>query len=128
MRYLMLIHENPSGWQHPTFAHRDETEPTEIATMQREFDAVLAELVESGEFVSGYPLADPALTRSVRVRDGRTLVSDGPRADAKEQLAGYFVVDCESWERVEEIAVRFPSARFGAVEIRPVMVHSGSEM
>lgn len=68
------------------------------------------------------------MTRSVRVRDGRTLVSDGPPAEANEQLAGYFMVDCETWERVEEIAGRFPSARFGAVEIRPVMVHSGSEM
>jgi hypothetical protein len=54
--------------------------------------------------------------------------TDGPFADAKEQLAGYFLVDCASQERVEEIARRFPDARNGGVEIRPVMDLSGMEM
>ncbi len=128
MRYLMLIHEDPARWRHRTSGHHEGADSTAIAGVHREFDAMLAELAESGEFVSGYPLADPALTRSVRVRDGQLLVSDGPPAAAEERLAGYLMVDCESWERAEEIAGRLSSARYGAVEIRPVMVHSGSEM
>lgn len=127
MRFLMLIYDNPSRWEHPTFAHHDGTEPAEIAVLQQQFDQLLAELTESGEYVSGYPLADPALTRYVRVRGDQVLVSDGPHAESKEQLAGYFVVDCENWQRAEDIAARFPSTRFGPIEIRPVMVSSGNE-
>lgn len=128
MRFLMLIHDNPSRWEHPTFAHHDGTDPEQVKVWQAEFDALLAEISDSGEYVSGVPLADPKYAKSVVVRDGRTIVSDGPHAETKEQLAGYFIVDVESAERAEEIARRFPSTRFGPIEIRPVMVASGTEM
>jgi hypothetical protein len=128
MRFLMLIHDNPDRWEHPTFAQHDGIEQSELAAMRQQFDDLIAELVESGEYVSGYSLAAPALTRSVRVRGGNTTVSDGPHAAGTEQLAGYLVIDCESWERAEAIAARMPSTRFAPIEIRPVMVHSGSEM
>lgn len=73
-------------------------------------------------------LAHPAKTRSVRVRDGVPVTTDGPYVETKEQLAGYFVLDCESLERAEEIAASFPDARFAAVEVHPIMDLSGQEM
>jgi hypothetical protein len=78
--------------------------------------------------VAGEALADPALTKHVRGREGVPVITDGPYLEAKEQLAGYFVVDCESPERAAEIAARFPDARFAAVEVRPIMDMSGQEM
>jgi hypothetical protein len=66
--------------------------------------------------------------RTVRVRDGVPATTDGPFGEAGEQLAGYFVADCESLERATEIAARFPDARFAAVEVRPIMDLSGQEM
>jgi hypothetical protein len=64
----------------------------------------------------------------VRVRDGATHVTDGPFVEAKEFLAGYYIVDCETVERANELAARIPDARFTAVEVRPVMESSGMEM
>ncbi|MDE9366703.1 YciI family protein [Luteipulveratus sp. YIM 133132] len=127
MRFLMLIHDNPRRWAHPTFAQHG-SPPEDIARWQQELDDLLAELNDSGEYVSGLPLADPARSRTVRVVDEEMTVVDGPLAEAKEQLAGYMVLDCASWERAEEIAGRFPSSRFGPIELRPVMFASGAEM
>jgi len=67
------------------------------------------------------------LGASVRLRDGVLTATDGPFADAKEHMAGFFIVDCESRERAIEIASRFPDARNGGVEVRPVMDLSGME-
>ncbi|KNX38521.1 YciI family protein [Luteipulveratus halotolerans] len=127
MRFLMLIHDNPRRWEHPTFAQHG-SDPADIARWQRELDTLLSELEESGEYVSGLPLADPARTRTVRVVDDEMLVVDGPYAETKEQLAGYLVLECASWERAEQIAGRFPSSRFGPIELRPIMTASGAEM
>lgn len=74
------------------------------------------------------PLADPLHTRVVRVRDGVPVTTDGPYLEAKEQIAGAFVVDCETPERAVEIASHLPDALMGAVEVRPIMGSSGQEM
>ncbi|HEX8768582.1 MAG TPA: YciI family protein, partial [Jatrophihabitans sp.] len=66
-------------------------------------------------------LGDPAQSRTIRFRDGVPAATDGPFVDAKEQMAGYFIVDCATPERAAEIAARFPDARYGGVEIRPVV-------
>ena len=73
-------------------------------------------------------LADPSNTKTVRVRGGVLATTDGPFAETKEQLAGYFVIDSVSLERAIEIAARDPNARFGAVEVRPIMDEAGTEM
>jgi hypothetical protein len=86
------------------------------------------EIEASGEFVNGAALADPATARTVRVRDGVPATTDGPFAESKEQLAGYYVLDCESMERAVEIAARDPAARLWSVEVRPVMAEQGLEM
>jgi hypothetical protein len=88
----------------------------------------MKELTESGELVGGEALADGSHTRTVRVRGGVPAITDGPFAEAKEQLAGYLTVDCDSIERAVDIAARWPDARYWAMEVRPVMDASGTEM
>jgi hypothetical protein len=94
-----------------------------------EADAFLKEFTESGELLSGgVALADPTTGRTVRVRNGLPAVTDGPFAEAKEQLAGFYLLDCESFERATEIVAHDPAARFWAVEVRPIMDEAGTEM
>lgn len=131
MQYLIMIYSNPENWEHPMF-HR---EPGFLALSQeereeviRQADEVWQEINQSGELLGGFALADPALATTIRGRDGVPAATDGPYLESKEQLAGYFIVDCESPERATEIATRFPDARFAAVEVRPIMDMSGQEM
>jgi hypothetical protein len=120
VKYLLLIYSNPKSWDHPLFLQQhDELSDVERAGMTEEFVALMTEISESGELVGSEPLADPASATTVRTRDGVPVTTDGPFAEAKEQLAGYFVLEC-SQERAVAIAARFPDARFGAVEVRPV--------
>ncbi len=131
MKYLIMIYSNPETWEHPMFLHHPDVlalPESERAELVRQGEVLLAEISESGELVDGVALADPATARTARPRDGVPAVTDGPYLEAKEQLAGYFVVDCETRERAAEIALRFPDARLGAVEVRPIMDMSGQEM
>jgi hypothetical protein len=120
VKYMLLIYSNTATWEALSEEQRKE--------MARQHGALIEELMESGEWVGGNPLADPSTTRTVKVRDGVPATTDGPFAEAKEHLAGYDLVDCESLERAEEIAARIPDARLVAVEVRPVMELSGMEM
>jgi hypothetical protein len=78
--------------------------------------------------VGGEALADPSTARAVRVRDGIPAVTDGPFAEAKEQMVGYCVVDCDTQERAVEIAARWPDARLWGMEVRPMLSPGGVEM
>ena len=113
MRYMLLIYANTATWE----ALSEE----ERAALGREHAALVRELVASGEWVGGSPLADESQSRTVRVRDGVPAVTDGPFAEAKEHLAGYDLVDCDGPERAAEIAARIPDARLCAVEVRPLL-------
>lgn len=131
MKYLVMIYANPKNWEHPMFLHNPEflaLPPQERDEVTRQADELREEITRSGEFVVGVALADPGLTRSVRGQDGVPVTTDGPYLEAKEQLAGYFVLDCETPERAADIASRFPDARFAGVEVRPIMEMSGEEM
>lgn len=131
MKYLLLIYSNPESWEHPMFLRTPEflaMSQDERDEMIRQAEALHKEITESGELVVGAALADPVNAKTMRVRDGVPATTDGPYLEAKEQLAGYFVVDCDSPERATEIAARFPDARFAAVEVRPIMGMSGQEM
>lgn len=119
MKYMLLIYSNPTTW---------ETMSQDIEQCMAEVGEIHAELTATGEWVGGEALADPVNTRTVRVRNGAPVVSDGPFLEAKEHLAGYCVFECESLERALEIAARWPDARYNAVELRPVMSDSGTEM
>lgn len=129
MRYVIMIYSNPATWVHPMFLHQHEQlGPEERAAQLDEFGALMKEIIGSGELIDSAALADPVTSRTIRFRDGVPTATDGPFADAKEQMAGYFLVDCETPERAAEIASRFPDARNAGVEIRPVMDLSGMEM
>jgi hypothetical protein len=120
MKYMLLIYNNPATYQAWSEAERGE--------LFGEVDAIMKELTESGELVGGEALADASNTTTVRVREGSVASTDGPFAEAKEQLAGYLMVECESQERAVEIAARWPDARYFAMEVRPVMDTAGTEM
>ena len=131
MKYLVLIYSNRQNWGHPVFARTAEFAAMPQADqdeMHAQLEVLLNEIRATGEFIDGQALADPVLTRTIQSRAGVPAVTDGPYIEAKELLAGYFVIDCESPERATEIASRFPDTRFGAVELRPIMNLSGLEM
>src|SRR5687768_6168740 len=91
------------------------------ATGLEAYAALNEELAASGELVVTEALADPSRTTRVTVRDGQALTTDGPFAEAKELLAGFYLVECETRERAVEIAARVPEAQLGLVEVRPVL-------
>jgi hypothetical protein len=123
VKYLILIYSNPASreiWE----GFSDD----ERAEGFRYYAALTEELAASGELIVTEALADASLTRRVSVRDGRTIASDGPFAEAKELLAGFFLLDCDSVDRAVEIAARVPEAELGLVEVRPVLELGGTEM
>jgi hypothetical protein len=123
VKYLILIYSNPASreiWEGFTDDQRAEG--------FRYYAALADELAASGELIATEALADASSTRRVAVRDGQTLTSDGPFAEAKEQLAGFFLLDCQSAERAVEIAARVPEAELGLVEVRPVLQLGGTEV
>jgi hypothetical protein len=116
VKYLILIWSNPASraaWEGFSDAQRAEGLDYYAALNQ--------ELAASGELVVSEALADPSLARRVLVREDRTITSDGPFAEVKEHLAGFFLVDCQGPERALEIAARVPEAEYGLVEVRPVV-------
>jgi hypothetical protein len=123
VKYLILIYGNPASrkiWEGFSDDQRAEG--------FRYYAALTEELAASGELIVSEALADPSLTTRVSVRDGTTLTSDGPFAEAKELLAGFFLLECESVERAVEVAARVPEAAFGLVEVRPILNLGGMEM
>lgn len=118
MKYLLLIHTNPQTWE-----SLSEDEHNEVFAGHERF---IKMITESGEMVRTDALGDPSQSATVRVRDGVPVVTDGPYVEAKEYLAGYYLVDCESRERAIELAAMIPDAAFNAMEVRPVMF-TGSE-
>jgi hypothetical protein len=127
----MLIYSNPENWEHPLFLHNPQylaLPPDERDEVARAAEALHREIAESGELIVAVALADPIQSLTVRPRDGVPAITDGPYIEAKEELAGYLVVDCDTSERAAEIARRIPDARFGGVEVRPIMSSSGEEM
>jgi hypothetical protein len=123
VKYLILIYSNPASreiWEGFSDDQRAEG--------FRYYAALEEELAASGELIVSEALADPSLTTRVSVRDGQTLTSDGPFAEAKELLAGFFLLECESLDRAVEVAARIPEAELGLVEVRPILQLGGMEM
>jgi hypothetical protein len=123
VKYLLMIYANPVNWGHPVFLRTPaalELSEAERAELAGELSSLLDELRSSGELVSVAALAEPRRARTVRVRHGAVIATDGPFGESKEQMAGAFVIDCATVERAEEIAARWPDARFGTVELRPI--------
>jgi hypothetical protein len=123
VKYVILIHSNPDSravWE--SFSEDEKAEGF------RYYGRIVEDLIASGELIVTHALADPSLARTVTVRDGAAVTTDGPFAEAKEQLAGFFLVECATPERAVEIAARMPEAHFGLIEVRPVLELGGAEM
>jgi hypothetical protein len=123
VKYLIMIYSNPETrkiWEGFSDAERAEGWRYHLALTE--------DLAASGELVISEALADPSLAKRVVVNEGRAMTTDGPYAEAKELLAGFYLVDCESLDRALEHAARIPEAEYGVVEVRPVLDLAGTEM
>jgi hypothetical protein len=94
----------------------------ELKAIYEEYYALSRELRDQGKLISSHELQGSDTATSVRVRDGKTLTTDGPFAETKERLGGYYLIEADSPEEALEWAARIPSARDGVVEVRPVVV------
>jgi hypothetical protein len=111
MQYMILIYSNEQAWE-----SRSEEENNALFGEYFAFsDSIADKTIESA------PLQPSSDTTTVRVRNGETLVTDGPFAETKEQLGGFYLIDVETLDEALEIAGRVPSARFGSIEVRPLM-------
>lgn len=125
MKYLILIYHNPMArklWEEFSDAQRAEG--------LRAYAALNEDLTASGELIATEALADPSLGKRVTVRGGRAVTTDGPFAEAKEHLAGFYLIECESMGRAVEIAAQIPeaAATVATIEVRPVMHYKELEM
>jgi hypothetical protein len=123
VKYLILIYSNPKSravWEELSDEQRVE--------FGRGHAALTEALAASGELIVSEGLADPSMAKRVSVREGRTMTSDGPFAEVKEHLAGFYLVECDSMERAVELAARAPDATYNEVEVRPVFDRSGLEL
>ncbi len=129
MKYVILIHANPEPWGHPTSLYTEEgrAQPPEYhERADREFDQLLEEMSAAGELVSAEALADPGSSTIFGWRPEGHLATDGPYAETKEQLAGFFVIDVADRARAEQIAAQFTHPG-GVVELRPAMGPGGDD-
>ena len=114
MQYMLLIYNDPQAW--------DSMSDDERGAIYNAYGTFTAELQGSGKMVAGDALQARDTATSVRVRDGETLTTDGPFAETKETLGGYYTFEAEDLDGALEIAARIPAARMGgAIEVRPVV-------
>jgi hypothetical protein len=115
VKYIALIHHDPAAWEELSQAERD--------AFNNDAEVFLETVTKSGELVGGaVVLAHPSNAKTVRVPRGTPAVTDGPFAESKEVLAGYYVLDCENIQRaIDVVASGDPAARHFAVEVRPIM-------
>src|SRR5262245_2598823 len=116
MQYMLLIYDRESDWNALSQA--------EQGKIYQEYMTFTKGLKDAGQFVAGDALQPVATATTVRVREGKTLTTDGPFAETKEQLGGYYLVEAKDLDAAIKIAARIPSARLGSVEVRPVVVFS----
>lgn len=113
MRYLLLIYDNEATW---TKFSEDEKRK-----LMAEYGQFSQDLRARGKYVGGAQLQPTATATSIRVRDGKRVVTDGPFAETREQLGGYYIVDAANLDEAIAVAERIPSARLGTIEIRPIV-------
>ena len=112
MKYLLMIYGDERGFE--------QMNEDERHAVYKEYDEFANDLATKGQMVGGDELQSTATATTVRVRDGERMVTDGPFAETKEQLGGYFLVDVEDLDAAIEAAARIPGAKTGSIEVRPV--------
>jgi hypothetical protein len=129
MKYVILIHSNPQPWGHPTGDYIPEQQALPAEQREQgmaEFEALLTELQDNGELITGEALGDPTTSTLFRWQDGKQLSTDGPYSEFKEHLAGFFLIDVSGPERAREIAGKF-SGPGETIELRPTMWPGGED-
>ena len=113
MKYMLLIHDDEQAW--------GKLSETERQRIYGEYGQFGQQIKEAGHYLAGAQLQPTSTATSVRVRDGKRLVTDGPFAETREQLGGYYLVDAKNLDEAIGIAASIPSARMGTIEVRPVV-------
>jgi hypothetical protein len=115
MKYMLLIY----------FEEKQGLSEIERQDCYKESTELAQHLQKSGQYLAANPLHPTSMATSVRVREGKRLVTDGPFAETREQLGGYFLIDAKNLDEAIAIAARIPMARKGTVEVRPIIELSG---
>ena len=113
MRYLCLIYDAESKW---TTMSKSETD-----TFMGEYKAFTEGVQASGQYIGGNALQPTSTATTVRVRQGKVSTTDGPFAETKEQLGGYYLIEAKDLNDAIQVASRIPSAKIGSIEVRPIM-------
>ena len=113
MQYLLLIYENEKHW--------DTVPQDERASLMKEYRAFTESIAASGNYKGGNPLQPTKTATTVRVRNGKRETTDGPFAETREHLGGYYLVDAKDLDEAIAMAERIPAARTGSIEVRPIM-------
>jgi hypothetical protein len=116
MQYLLLIYRNE--------AEQAKLDAAALQKLAGDYGTFTQSIIQSGHFKAGDGLQPTSTATTVRVRDGKTLTTDGPFAETREQLAGYYLVEAKELDTALEIAARIPGAKVGSVEVRPIMVYN----
>src|SRR4051794_386311 len=114
MQYMCLIYDDEQ-----VFHNLPDDERNQV---YGDYGTFTESIREAGSYVAGDALQPTSTATTVRIRDGKTLVTDGPFAETKEQLGGYYLVEAKDMDEALKIAERIPSARYGSIEVRPVVV------
>jgi hypothetical protein len=115
MQYLLMIYRNEAELGKMGAAERKQ--------MTADYGAFTQSIVQSGHFKAGDGLQPTTTATTVRVREGKTLTTDGPFAETREQLGGYYLIDAKDLDTALGIAARIPGAKTGSIEVRPVMIY-----
>jgi hypothetical protein len=115
MQYLLMIYQNEADLGRKDAAARK--------NLTAEYGVFTQSIIQSGHFKAGDGLQPTTTATTVRVREGKTLTTDGPFAETREQLAGYYLVEAKDLDTALGIAARIPGAKTGSIEVRPVMVY-----
>jgi hypothetical protein len=115
MEYMLLIYSSEKAWASMSEAQK--------AKMFGEYTAFTESIVKSGHFKAGAPLQPTTTATTVRMRNGKAVTTDGPFAETREHLGGYYLIEAEDLDQACAIAARIPGAREGSIEVRPVLPH-----
>jgi hypothetical protein len=113
VKYLCLIYENEKRWE--------TMPPAESEAMMNEYFSFTADIRKNGKYVAGEALQPTATATTVRVRNGKVSTTDGPFAETKEQLGGFYLIEAQDLNDAIQVAAKIPSARLGSIEVRPVV-------
>ena len=115
MQYLLMIYQNEAEYA--------KLDAKTAEKNMEEYGAFTQSIIQSGNFKAGDRLQPTITATTVRIRDGKTMTTDGPFAETREQLGGYYLVEAKDLDAALAMAARIPGARYGSIEVRPIWVY-----